>query len=94
MSCEPAGKPAPTPADLHRRAMARAARWLWSQQGADGGWHSGTYGLLRSGQSLTAFVLAALLEVPPEVEPPRPAQIKRALAFLEAHVDADGAQGR
>jgi hypothetical protein len=25
-------------------ALGRAARWLWSQQGDDGGWHSKTYG--------------------------------------------------
>lgn len=42
----------------------RAAQWLWSQQADDGGWHSKTYGLLRSGQSLTPFVLDALLSVP------------------------------
>jgi hypothetical protein len=45
-------------------ALARAARWLWSLQSDDGGWHSKTYGLLRSGQSLTPFVLDALLSVP------------------------------
>ncbi len=45
-------------------ALARAARWLWSQQSRDdGGWHSKTYGLLRSGQSLTPFVLDALISV-------------------------------
>jgi squalene-hopene/tetraprenyl-beta-curcumene cyclase len=43
-------------------ALGRAVKWLWSQQSSeDGGWHSKTYGLLRSGQSLTPFVLDALL---------------------------------
>ena len=45
-------------------ALGRATQWLWSQQADDGGWHSKTYGLLRSGQSLTPFVLDALLSVP------------------------------
>src|SRR5579859_1254086 len=45
-------------------ALIRACRYLWSQQAEDGGWHSRTYGLLRSGQSLTPFVLNALLQVP------------------------------
>jgi hypothetical protein len=80
--------------DARRETLARAARWLWSTQGADGGWHSETYGLLRSGQSLTPFVLNALLEVPPEVEPARPAQVDKAFAFIEQHLDADGALGR
>src|SRR6266446_5692787 len=34
-------------------ALQKGAAWLWSRQEADGGWHSHTYGLLRSGQSLT-----------------------------------------
>ena len=46
-----------------RPPLAKAAGYLWKQQAADGGWHSHTYGLLRSGQALTPFVLGALLEV-------------------------------
>jgi len=34
-------------------AVRSGVHYLWRQQGADGGWHSRTYGLLRSGQSLT-----------------------------------------
>jgi len=72
---------------------ARAAAWLWEQQGEDGGWHSETYGLLSSGQSLTALVLHALLAVP-EGRARRPAGgVERGLRFLRAHVDADGALG-
>ena len=53
-------------------ALAAASKYLWSQQADDGGWHSHTYGLLRSGQSLTPFVLDALLQVPEDVyQPPR-----------------------
>jgi hypothetical protein len=48
----------------HPSALARAAAYLWQQQADDGGWHSHTYGLLRSGQSLTPFVLGTLLDVP------------------------------
>ena len=54
----------PRPAGVATSALGRAVRWLWSQQSEDGGWHSQTYGLLRSGQSLTPFVLDALLAVP------------------------------
>ena len=45
--------------EARRAALARAASYLWAQQGADGGWRSATYGLLASGQSLTPFVLVA-----------------------------------
>ena len=47
-----------------RPALERGAAYLWSRQAEDGGWHSHTYGLLRSGQSLTPFVLDALLQAP------------------------------
>ena len=30
--------------------LQRAAEFLWAQQAEDGGFHSSTYGLLRSGQ--------------------------------------------
>lgn len=58
--------------------LARAANYLWHQQTPDGGWHSKTYGLLRSGQALTPFVLDALLQVPEEVyKPPGQESIAR-----------------
>lgn len=74
--------------------LARAAGWLWSQQAEDGGWHSDTYGLLRSGQSLTPFVLDALLDVPAHIGEKENERIARAVAFIKAHVDDDGALGR
>jgi hypothetical protein len=77
----------------HQPALARAAEYLWSQQSEDGGWHSQTYGLLRSGQSLTGFVLEALLEVPGEVYPLPVAKVDRALAFIRRNMTPDGAVG-
>src|SRR5687767_7561287 len=82
-------RPEPT-----QHSIAKATRFLWSQQTAGGGWHSSTYGLLRSGQSLTAFVLQALLEVPPEIEPARPEAAARALAFISNHINQEGALDR
>lgn len=76
-----------------RPTLARAADYLWSQQADDGGWHSHTYGLLRSGQSLTPFVLGALLEIPKEVNPAPEARVDRALAFIRKNVQPDGALG-
>jgi hypothetical protein len=69
-------------------ALGQAARWLWSQQADDGGWHSKTYGLLRSGQSLTPFVLDALLSVPHEES-----GVDKAFEFLKRNTNADGSLG-
>lgn len=71
--------------------VPRAARYLWNLQAEDGGWHSQTYGLLRSGQSLTGFVLDALLRVPKTI--PK-GGVERALTFIQNHVSADGSVGR
>jgi len=76
-----------------RGPLARAAEYLWTQQAADGGFHSATYGLLRSGQSLTPFVLGALLRVPDAAMPAPSGAIDRAIAFIRQHTSADGAVG-
>ena len=74
-------------------SLKDAANFLWSQQADDGGFHSTTYGLLRSGQSLTPFALVALLGVPPgESSPPRGA-VERALNFIKTNTNADGTLG-
>jgi hypothetical protein len=76
-----------------RSPLARAAQYLWAQQADDGGFHSATYGLLRSGQSLTPFVLGALLRVPAATAPAPAGAVDRALAFIRRHTSADGAVG-
>src|ERR1700684_1689998 len=76
-----------------RAALPRAVEYLWSQQEADGGWHSHTYGLLRSGQALTPFVLDALLQVPEDVYAPPRERVDRAIAFIREHTQATGALG-
>jgi hypothetical protein len=80
---------APTP----RQSLRQAVSWLWSRQEADGGWHSHTYGLLRSGQALTPFVLEALLEVPEAVVPQPRERVDRALAFIHDCTQPGGALG-
>jgi len=81
------GRPGP-------EALVRAARYLWGRQAADGGWPSDTYGLLRSGQSLTAFVLDSLLLIPQQAFRPSASQVGRAFTFLDRHTDPEGAVGR
>jgi len=70
-------------------ALARGVDYLWSSQAADGGWHSRTYGLLRSGQALTPFVLNALLRTEPRPQ----AKVAQAIQFIRANTRADGAVG-
>lgn len=82
--------PRPGTAGDGRAAVAMAAKYLWSKQSPDGGWHSETYGLLRSGQSLTPFLLAALLGAP---DPPKEA-VGRAVAFIRASMNEAGEVGR
>lgn len=85
-----AGRPAPPPAtDPAAQTMARATRWLYARQSADGTWKSEAYGLMASGQSLTPLVLQALLSAPD-----RDAEgIRRALASMRAALERDGALG-
>jgi len=73
--------------------LSNAARYLWSQQAEDGGFHSTTYGLLSSGQSLTPFVLVALLGVPETEASAPPGALERALNFIKNNTNSDGALG-
>jgi hypothetical protein len=73
--------------------LERAVRYLWDQQGPDGGFHSATYGLLASGQSLTPFVLGVLLDVPESVMAPSARAVEDALAFIRRHTTSDGVLG-
>ncbi|HZM86217.1 MAG TPA: prenyltransferase/squalene oxidase repeat-containing protein [Blastocatellia bacterium] len=76
-----------------RTPLTKAAQYLWSQQSDDGGFHSSAYGLLRSGQSLTPFVLVALLGLREgESNAPRGA-VGRALEFIKSRTNADGILG-
>ncbi len=77
-----------------KESLRRAARYLWGQQATDGGWHSQTYGLLRSGQSLTPFVLEALLHVPGDVYALPRGEVDRAITFIRRQMDSSGAVGR
>ena len=73
--------------------LRQACAYLWSKQNPDGGWHSETHGLLRSGQALTPFVLHALLQVDASRAPRDPAAVARALDFIRQSVDGLGRIG-
>jgi squalene-hopene/tetraprenyl-beta-curcumene cyclase len=73
--------------------LDKAVDYLWAQQSGDGGFHSTTYGLLRSGQSLTPFVLNAMLSLPDWTARAKPAALNRALEFLKRNTGEDGEIG-
>jgi squalene-hopene/tetraprenyl-beta-curcumene cyclase len=78
---------------LARGQLARAADWLWSQQDSDGGWHSGHYALLKSGQAYTPFVLHTLLDVPHSIYQAPAGGVERALQFLRKQINQQGVLG-
>lgn len=70
--------------------LSRGVGYLLSRQSTTGGWHSETYGLLRSGQSLTPLIVNALLDAG---VPATDSRIARALRFLAGNVDRSGTIG-
>jgi hypothetical protein len=91
---EPAPSVVESGSELSSEALlARAADYLWSKQAADGGWHSETYGLLRSGQALTPFILHSLAQLPPAHFEARAESQRRALDFIHRHVNDAGVLG-
>ncbi|MEE2686315.1 MAG: prenyltransferase/squalene oxidase repeat-containing protein [Planctomycetota bacterium] len=73
--------------------LVKSCRWLWDQQAQDGGWHSQHYGLLKSGQAYTPFVLHTLLEIPESVFPRPAGAVERALEFIRTHTSEEGVIG-
>jgi hypothetical protein len=68
------------------KAITRGRAWLNSQQAADGGWHSETYGAYRGGVGTTAIAVRALSEGNTE----RPESCQRGLTFLTTRRDERG----
>jgi hypothetical protein len=91
----PPDRPQVPPAEMmeHQKSLAAACKYLWSTQGEDGGWHSEKYGLLKSGQAQTPFVLHALLTVPESIYTRPQAGVNRALDFIRQSARDDGALG-
>jgi len=80
------------PLSKKEKLLQDATHFLWEKQNADGGWHSETHGILKSGQSVSAFVFYQLLQVPDEIYQPTPEQIEKGLQFLRTHCK-DGVLG-
>ncbi len=81
-------------ADTERvRVLREAASYLWSKQADDGGWHSETHGLLRGGETWTAFVAYYLFQVPDSVFPVPIERREHALDFIREHISERGILG-
>ena len=76
------------------QALTRAVAYLWSKQAQDGSWRSEQYGVMRSGESLTPFVLHALLQTIDQMSSDEAGRVLRAARFITAHLDEKGALGR
>lgn len=89
-SCQPAKKTPLSPADS---TLYKACDYLWQQQSDDGAWHSKTHAILRGGESLTPFVMWALLNVPDSIYHPDEARRQKAFGFLRSHINPEGVIG-
>ncbi len=75
-------------------ALAKAVEYLWDQQAEDGSWRSPQYGVLRSGEALTPFVLHSLLLSMDNVSSEESDKVLLAARFILEHIDKEGAVGR
>jgi len=88
------GNPEEAESLLAKQVLNKATAFLQAKQSADGAWRSETYGLLKSGQSLTPFVLFALTDSLTENLQPNEESIQKAIDFLRARSDPNGVHGR
>ncbi len=71
-------------------AIQRGLRWLLSQQSADGGWHSETYGALKSGYGITSLVGLLLSGLDEQRRAASESAYQSAIRFLLKAVSSDG----
>lgn len=82
--------------ELHTEAsqtLRKAATFLWGKQAEDGGWHSETHGILKTGQVCTPYVLDALMQIPDSIYSPEQELIRKALDFIKSRTHKNGALG-
>ncbi|MEO5928758.1 MAG: prenyltransferase/squalene oxidase repeat-containing protein [Candidatus Kapaibacterium sp.] len=90
--CGGGGKPSPPLNDDELR-LQRACVYLWGQQSPDGSWKSTHYAVMRSGQTLTPFILNTLLDIPERIAPRPDGAVDKALDFIKANTDNRGVLG-
>ncbi|MEP7218063.1 MAG: prenyltransferase/squalene oxidase repeat-containing protein [Bacteroidota bacterium] len=90
--CGGGGKPSPPLNDDELR-LQRACAYLWKEQSPDGSWKSAHYAVMRSGQTLTPFILNTLLDIPERIVPRPDGAVDKALDFIKANTDNRGVLG-
>ncbi len=74
--------------DKLQQTMEKSIAWMWSQQSADGAWHSQTHAVLKDGKALTPYILYHLLQIP-EDEFTRPeGGVQRGVEFIQREIRA------
>ncbi|MFH1231963.1 MAG: prenyltransferase/squalene oxidase repeat-containing protein, partial [Planctomycetota bacterium] len=71
-------------------SIEKGLQWLYSKQSPDGGWRSETYGLTKSGQSMTPFTLYAMTQI---TNPKSRYPIDKGIKFLLDQINPDGSVG-
>ena len=79
---------------LPEEMIQKAKKFLFSKQLPDGSWRSETYGLLKSGQSLTPFVLYSLSQTIRTGKDEEKPWVQQSMKFLRSHGNSDGIHGR
>jgi hypothetical protein len=77
-----------------QEALAKAEAYLWNAQREDGSWRSEQYAVMRSGQSLTPFVLHTLLATNDSLSDEQINAARRSIQFIVDHLDKEGALGK
>ena len=83
-----------SPTPKVKESLIRATDYLWSKQSPDGSWRSETYGLLKSGQSLTPFILFVLSEVQYDMASQPEAAVEKSMNFLRRMGNKNSIHGR
>ena len=83
-----------SPPSTTMESLIRVTDYLWSKQSPDGSWRSETYGLLKSGQSLTPFILFVLSEVRNDMAPPPEGTVEKSMNFLRRMGRKNNIHGR
>lgn len=76
-----------------KKSIQKGLNWFSAKQSGDGGWRSETYGLMRSGQSMTPWTLYVLTQVTPEKTEELKNRITKGLVFLLDQTNPDGSVG-
>ena len=82
-----------SPKVQNETTLQKACNFLWSKQFEDGAWHSETHGIMKGGESLTAFILWTLLEIPDSSYRKPKKKVQKGLNFIRNHINSKGVLG-